>query len=117
MALGVELGFHSPSVGSNFSSRLPQVSSHLIAPYPLRSRTTSARGLQEKCVPGPVRIPVRGHPPPFAFLFFGGADVTHRRIHHRAPRRRKTKKRGGPKAGFKQEQFSPALSMARINSL
>jgi hypothetical protein len=40
----------------------------------------------------------------FVFLFFGGADVTHKRIHHRNQRRRKTKKpterRGG--AGYKQ---------------
>jgi hypothetical protein len=31
-------------------------------------------------------------PRPLAFLFFGGADVTHKQIHHRVPRRRKTKK-------------------------
>jgi hypothetical protein len=31
-------------------------------------------------------------PRPLFFLFFGGADVTHKQIHHRTPRRRKTKK-------------------------
>jgi hypothetical protein len=36
----------------------------------------------------------------FAFLFFGGAGATHKRIHHRAPRRRKTKKPGAQTPGY-----------------
>jgi len=51
-------------------------------------------------------------------LFFGGADVTHKRIHHHAPRRRKTKKLTGEWAGtYKQANptgFEPAVPIARI---
>jgi hypothetical protein len=50
------------------------------------------------------------------FLFFGGADVAHKRIHDRAPRRRKTKKpKGLGRDHYKQANptgFEPALPIA-----
>jgi hypothetical protein len=39
----------------------------------------------------------------FVFLFFGGAGVSHQRIHHHTPRRRQTKKqRTRAETPFKQ---------------